>query len=187
MDKDIKARPPLQAEKSAEYGNRIVQYSMDYSLCAGCETCSMMCAISHDGIVSPGCSRIKVNLGTRSMMHEVLTCQHCKDHPCYEKCPKKGSAMSIDKNGVVFINEENCIGCGLCIKACKFDPPRIVMMKNKDRKKWKAKKCDMCRDNPEGPQCIEWCPVKCIGLSNESVYVEEKIMPQSGEGSEVNA
>lgn len=167
-----------------EYGNRIVQYSIDYSLCTGCETCSMMCALAHDGIVSPGCNRIQVKLGTRSMIHEILTCQHCEDHPCYESCPRKDSAMMVDENNIVYINEENCIGCGACIRACKFTPPRIVMMKNKDRKKWKAKKCDLCRDNPEGPQCIAWCPVKCIGLSDDSVYIDGKIIPRSDEGGE---
>ena len=87
--------------------------------------------------------------------------------------------MMIDENGVVYINDENCIGCGLCIKACKFDPPRIVMMRNKDRKKWRAKKCDMCRNSPEGPQCIKWCPVVCLGLSSNSEFRDGELYPKN--------
>lgn len=178
MEKEKLVKEPETAEELAQYGNHIVQYSPEYSLCAGCETCSIMCALTHDGVNSPGCNRIQVNLGTRSMIHTVLSCQHCNDHPCYDKCPKKGTAMCIDENGVVYIDEAFCIGCGLCIKACKFEPSRIVMMKNKDRKKWKAKKCDMCRTNPEGPQCVKWCPVRCLGLSDNSKYADSGIVPQ---------
>lgn len=161
------------------YFNHVVQYSKEYSLCAGCETCSIMCAMTHDGIVSPGCARIQINLATRSLIHEVLTCQHCKDHPCYDKCPRKDQAMKIDENGIVYIDEENCIGCGLCIKACRFDPPRIVMMRDKDRKKWRAKKCDMCRTSPDGPQCIKWCPVVCIGLSSDAEFRDGELFPKN--------
>lgn len=175
------------SDQKIEYGNHVVQYAMDYSLCAGCETCSIMCALGHDGINSPGCHRIQVNLGTRSMIHEVLTCQHCTDHPCYEKCPKKDKAMRIDDRGIVYIDEENCIGCGLCIKACRFTPSRIVMMKHKDRKKWRAKKCDLCREHPDGPQCIAWCPVRCIGLSDDSVLIEDGFAPHADKGEETDA
>lgn len=145
-------------------GSRIVQHEPEYSLCTGCPTCEIVCSLTHDGLVSPSCRRIFVNRGTRSMIHEILSCQHCSDHPCYMKCPKRDSAMRIDENGIVYINEEDCIGCGICVKACVFDPPRINIVKSKDKDKRKAKKCDLCRSRPEGPACIQWCPVRCISL-----------------------
>lgn len=177
MERKTEAAGAGMVTGPADYKDHIVQYSADYSLCAGCETCSIMCSLSHEGINSPGAGRIQVQLGTRSMIHTVLSCLQCSDHPCYDKCPKKGEAMRIDENGIVYIDEEHCTGCGLCIKGCRFEQPRIVMMRNNDRKKWRAKKCDMCRDNAEGPQCVKWCPVRCIGLSSESVYVEGRILP----------
>ena len=86
--------------------------------------------------------------------------------------------MCLDPDtGIAYVNEENCIGCGLCARACKFQPSRIVLQKNKDRKKWKAMKCDLCRGNPEGPQCIKWCPVRCIGLSDDSTFVDSLATP----------
>ena len=160
------------------YGNHIVQYSREYSLCAGCETCSIMCALTHEGYTGPTNARIKVNLGTRDLMHEVLACQQCDDHPCYDACPKKDAAMRIDPDtGVVYIVEDDCIGCGKCVKNCKFDPPRISIRKAKKRKEWKAVKCDLCRDNPEGPQCIKYCIVRCIGLSDDSVMLAPGVVP----------
>lgn len=179
MGEKIYAQEPSTAEELKEYGNHIVQYSPEYSLCAGCETCSIMCGLSHEGFTGPGNSRIQVNLGTRSMMHRIAACQQCKDHPCYEACPKKDEAMKIGENGIVYIDEENCIGCGKCAKSCKFQPSRIVMKKNRSRKQWKAAKCDLCRGNPEGPQCVKWCPVRCIGLSDEAMIVDGDRMPVS--------
>ena len=178
MAEKVYAKEPTTPEELAEYGNHVVQYSPEYSLCAGCETCSIMCGLIHDGFTGPGNSRIRVNLGTRSMMHTIMACQQCKDHPCYDACPRKDQAMKIDENtGVVYIEEESCIGCGLCARACKFQPTRIALKKNKDRKKWKAVKCDLCRNRPEGPACIEYCPVRCIGLSENSVFLAEGAKP----------
>ena len=168
----------LKPASSDQYLNHIVQYSPDYSLCTGCETCMIMCGLSHEGFTGPGNGRIHLNLGTRSMIHEVLACQQCADHPCYDACPKKDKAMCIDPDtGIVYIEEEFCIGCGLCQKKCKFTPSRISMKKSKVRKEWKAVKCDLCRGKEEGPQCIRWCPVKCIGLSEDSVFVPEGETP----------
>lgn len=160
------------------YGNHIVQYSPEYSFCTGCVSCTIMCGLSHEGFTGRGNSRIQVDLNTRSMVHQILACQQCEDHPCYNACPKKDEAMCIDPDtGVVYIREEACIGCGLCQKNCKFVPSRISMKKSKNRKEWKAVKCDLCRDNPEGPQCIKWCPVRCIGLSDDSVLLPDGVRP----------
>lgn len=156
------------------YGNHIVQYSPEYSLCAGCDACSIVCGLTHEGYVSHGNSRIKVKHGTRSMIHTILSCQQCLDRPCYDACPKKDQAMRIDESsGVVYIVEDDCIGCGKCMKACKFEPSRISMKLAAKRKEWKAVKCDLCRTNPEGPQCIKYCQVVCLGLSDESAIFDD--------------
>jgi Fe-S-cluster-containing hydrogenase component 2 len=148
------------------YGRHVVQYPPDYSFCAGCTSCEVVCALEHEGCVSPSFSRLFVDRDNRSMVHTIYACQHCSDHPCYDACPKKDSAMRIDEDNIVWIDGENCIGCGLCAKACVFDPPRINVVKSKDKNKRKARKCDMCRTRPEGPACVQWCPVRCIGLSD---------------------
>lgn len=151
-----------------KYGKHIVQYPMEHSLCAGCTTCEIVCALTHDGVVSPSCNRVWLRRGTRSMIHTVLSCQQCEDHPCYDACPKKGAAMRINDDNVVVIDEAECVGCGSCMRHCAFDPPRINMVKSPDKQLRKAKKCDMCAGRPEGPACVQWCPVRCIGVSEES-------------------
>lgn len=162
----------MEENKTRGFGNHIVQYSPDYSFCAGCTSCEVVCSLVHDGLVSPSFNRIFVERDNRSMVHTILSCQQCSDHPCYEACPKKDSAMHIDENNIVWIDEENCIGCSLCQKACIFTPSRINMVKSKDKTQRKAKKCDMCRTRSEGPACVEWCPVRCIGTSDKSIAAQ---------------
>ena len=143
------------------FGRHIVQTAPEYSFCAGCSTCEIVCSLTREGLVSPGCNRIFVEKNSRMMYHTIHTCRHCSNHPCYDACPKKGEAMLLGGDGIVHIVEEKCIGCGLCRRACAFDPPRI----NIDKTTKKAKKCDLCSGREEGPACVQWCPVRCLARS----------------------
>lgn len=153
--------------------NHVVQYPKEYSVCTGCHSCELVCSLVHDGVTGPQHGRIKLQLGpVKEMIHTALSCQQCADHPCYEVCPKKDKAMCIDENDIVYINEEQCIGCGKCVKACKYQPSRINLVKSKDKSKRKAKKCDLCRGRAEGPACVQYCPSRCLGLSESPLPYE---------------
>lgn len=152
-----------------KFGNHVIQHPYEYSVCTGCASCQTVCGLLHDGCVGPSHGCIRVQFGDLDhMYHTILACQHCEDHPCYNACPKKDKAMRIDENNIVYIVEEECIGCGLCAKACVFKPSRIVV----DRKARKAKKCDLCRTREGGPLCVEHCPVRVLGLSEEPLPYE---------------
>lgn len=155
------------AKTTRTYSRHIVQAPSDVSFCAGCNACEIVCTLVHDGVVGPCYNRIFMEKGTQSMVTVIHTCQHCSDHPCYEACARKDQAMCLDENGIVYINEEFCIGCKRCIKACVFDPPRINYVKSTDKTKRKAKKCDLCRIRPEGPACVQFCQVSCLSLSDQ--------------------
>ena len=34
------------------------------------------------------------------------------------------------------------------------------------------------RGNPDGPQCIRWCPVQCLGMSGSSVMLPDGVRPE---------
>jgi Fe-S-cluster-containing hydrogenase component 2 len=155
----------MSESNERKYGPHIVQCPQEESFCSGCRGCEIVCALVHEGVSSPSCNRIMVRTGTHSLVSVILTCQHCKDHPCYNACPKKDKAMCLDENGIAYINEENCIGCKLCIKNCAFSPPRINYVNSGDRTKRKSKKCDLCRTRGSGPACVEYCQVACISVS----------------------
>jgi Fe-S-cluster-containing dehydrogenase component len=112
-----------------------------------------------------GLSRIFIDYATVDMMHKVNSCQQCKNHPCLDACPEKVQAMQIDENGIVYIDEEKCVGCRACYRACPFEPKRIGF----NPKTKKSLKCDLCRGREGGPACIEDCQVSCIGLSNKPI------------------
>ena len=156
------------SQKDVACGNHIIQYDKAYSLCTGCHSCQLVCALVHDGVSGPEYGRIQCEMGkVNEMIHTIHACQQCQDHPCYNACPKKDQAMCIDDNGIVYVNEESCIGCGLCVRACCFQPPRVHVVKTKDKSRRKAKKCDLCRTRPEGPACVEFCPVRALGQSKD--------------------
>ena len=153
---------------NTEYGPHIVQYPKEYSLCAGCHSCELMCGLAHNGIAGPPYGRIQVELDNlSSMIYTVYSCQHCADHPCYDACPKKDKAMCMDENGIVYVEESACIGCGKCVRACRFTPSRITLVKVKDKKQRKGRKSDLCRGREGGPVCLQHCSARCIGLRTD--------------------
>jgi Fe-S-cluster-containing hydrogenase component 2 len=142
----------------------IVQYPAEVSFCAGCSTCEIVCGLVHEGQAGPAVRRIFLERDTISLEHRLHSCKHCDDHPCYDACPRKNEAMFLDQEkGIVYIDSEGCIGCRLCLDACPFEPKRI----NFDKSRQKAVKCDLCRTRQNGPACVEYCQVRCIGISSD--------------------
>ena len=83
---------------------------------------------------------------------------HCADPGCLRACPADGAIVQYT-NGIVDFQEENCIGCQLCLSGCPFDIPRF----NPTTKK--VYKCTLCSDRVgEGlePACIKSCPTGCL-------------------------
>ena len=154
-------------------GNHVIQYPKEYSMCLGCRTCEIVCALAHEGQMSPSFARIHVDKGTLKWpIHYVRTCQHCDEAFCYNACPKKDAAMRRDENGIVYVVEEACIGCGKCVKACPEEASRIHVTKVGGKRV--AKKCDLCRGREGGPACVAFCPSLCLGMSDDPMPELEK-------------
>ena len=93
-------------------------------------------------------------------VHFPKSCLHCEDAPCVTVCPT-GASYKRAEDGIVLVNEDWCIGCGLCAWSCPYgaremDPAEQVM-----------KKCTLCVDRiynenlPEEdrqPACVRTCP-----------------------------
>ena len=98
--------------------------------------------------------------GSAQLVHFPKSCLHCDDAPCVTVCPT-GASYKRAEDGIVLVNESDCIGCGLCAWACPYgaremDPVEKVM-----------KKCTLCVDRiynenlPEEdrvPACVRTCP-----------------------------
>jgi Fe-S-cluster-containing hydrogenase component 2 len=66
-----------------------------------------------------------------------------------------------DETGVVFVNHDECTGCGRCVTACPFEIKRI----NFDRQERVAIKCDLCRQKDTGPVCVEVCDRQALTIA----------------------
>ena len=131
--------------------------------------------------------------GTAKVVHFPKSCLHCEDAPCVTVCPTGASYKRVE-DGIVLVNESDCIGCGLCAWACPYgarelDPVEGVM-----------KKCTLCVDRiynenlPEEdrePACVRTCPANARHFgdlgdpdSDVSKLVAERggmdLMPEQG-------
>ncbi|MFZ7120209.1 MAG: 4Fe-4S dicluster domain-containing protein [Eubacteriaceae bacterium] len=120
----------------------------DKKLCTGCRVCESICAFSHEGVINPILSRIRIApLGKYEETQKSTICQQCKDAECVKACPT--DALKIDiKKGYVTFTEDDCIGCSACVEACPFSA--IFMHPEKNT----ALKCDLCGGFPK---CVEHC------------------------------
>ncbi|MEE8715474.1 MAG: 4Fe-4S dicluster domain-containing protein [Coriobacteriales bacterium] len=81
-----------------------------------------------------------------------MKCQHCVNPPCVSVCPTGASSKRDD--GTVQVEEDACIGCGLCVSACPYGVRYV------DDETQVAKKCTMCKqliDKGEKPECVAAC------------------------------
>jgi anaerobic dimethyl sulfoxide reductase subunit B (iron-sulfur subunit) len=100
-----------------------------------------------------------------SLAYLTIACNHCADPPCVKACPTS-AIMKREKDGIVIIKQEKCIGkdeCGSkCLKVCPWDSPQFSSESNS-----KMEKCDLCLDRLEkGKQtiCVEACPMYALDV-----------------------
>lgn len=160
-NEEIRTRP-----MPAKASGHIKQLPPEESACAACGTCELVCALAHDfefqkhylkrGI-GPNNRRLWVHRKVFEGFPSVLTCHQCDAPQCYFSCPI--GALKIDpKTKARYIDEDRCVGCKKCMDSCVFDHSRI----NYDVHKLKSMKCDLCKDRPEGPACVEFCPQQVL-------------------------
>ena len=94
--------------------------------------------------------------------HTVLLCNQCSQPECANICPT--GALSRSVSGVVLVDHDRCIGCGLCRVACPYGGIYL------DIEKKKAYKCDMCDGSP---QCVEACPYGILSLKRTRTLVDQ--------------
>ena len=131
-------------------------------LCVSCRICEMSCALQKSGMFNPVKARIWIHKNKKGQ-DQPMICRHCKAPPCAKACPVEGKKpiWKDDETGIVHFNEENCIGCYECVRACPFAAMRI------DPNTGYVAKCDLCGGDPE---CAKWCPTGAV------TFVDTKAM-----------
>ena len=146
-------------------------FFIDVTKCTGCKTCVVACKDAHDLPVGRNFRTVHefVKGGWKkdadgaweqdvSACYLSISCNHCSDPACVKVCPVKAHHKRTE-DGLVVIDREKCIGCGMCARACPYGAPRL------DEKAHKMTKCDACLDRLEKgrqPICVESCPQRAI-------------------------
>ncbi|MEG1750563.1 MAG: DMSO/selenate family reductase complex B subunit [Raoultibacter sp.] len=150
-------------------------FYFDSSRCTGCKTCEMACKDYKDLPQTIAFRKVyDYEGGTWSAgadgayttdcyaYHVSLACNHCAMPKCLGACPQ-GAIKKNKDTGIVTIDEEKCIGSGMCVEACPYDVPIL------DPDKKRAVKCDLCADRVAAggkPVCVEACPLRALDFGD---------------------
>lgn len=158
-----------QDTKSIQKLQRSGVIEFDKKACLTCRECEVACSLYHEGECNPERSRIRIDFDDFVPgFPDARVCKQCDWPACYYACADlwDDPPLSIDeKTGVGYIDPDRCLGCGVCAQACPLTPERQVMFYKRENGKRIYFKCDLCKDRPGGPICVEVCP------SNALTYV----------------
>jgi Fe-S-cluster-containing dehydrogenase component len=193
---------------------------IDLDVCVGCHACVISCkewntggygaALSdqhpygadvsgaflnriHTFEVVPEGGAVVGEAGEARIVHFPKSCLHCEDAPCVTVCPT-GASYKRSADGIVLVDENKCIGCGLCAWACPYGAREM------DLAAGVMKKCTLCIDRiynetleevDRVPSCVRTCPANARHFgdladpsSAVSVMVAERggidLMPEQG-------
>jgi len=152
---------------------------IDLDTCVGCHACAVNCKEWNTGGYGAALSdqepygkasgswlnrihafEVKPEAAPAQVVHFPKSCLHCEDAPCVTVCPT-GASFKREEDGIVLVNEDDCIGCGLCAWACPYGAREM------DAAEGVMKKCTLCVDRiyneniPEidrTPACVRTCP-----------------------------
>jgi Fe-S-cluster-containing dehydrogenase component len=107
------------------------QYGMviDLQKCAGCGCCTITCKTENNTQArsngqtfnwSDVIFREEGTFPKVSFTPIPVLCNHCGDAPCVKTCPVEPKAMYKTADGITMHNDERCIGCRRCQKACPY-------------------------------------------------------------------
>lgn len=151
---------------------------IDLDVCVGCHACAVICKEWNTGGYGAALSD-QDPYGTPSgtwlnrihtfeagegadarTVHFPKSCLHCDDAPCVPVCPT-GASYKRAHDGIVLVDEDICIGCGLCAWACPYGAREM------DQAEGVMKKCTLCVDRiydqtlakqDREPACVRTCP-----------------------------
>ena len=146
----------------------IVELNPDRCVC--CYACVAACQDLHYDIdeTGPALRRaLRQEDADGTIRCGSMGCMHCADAPCLAACPT-GAIRRDPETGLVVVEDERCVGCRRCRKACPYGVPQFTADK-------RMVKCDGCADRLRRglePVCVKTCP-------SGALYLREPEAPSS--------
>jgi DMSO reductase iron-sulfur subunit len=139
------------------------RFHFDATACVGCHCCEAACNEQNGNPAEVKWRRVgEMEGGTFPNVMQFfnsMSCNHCIDPACLNGCPTE-SYIKLD-NGIVFHEDDSCIGCQYCTWNCPYEVPVF----NADR--GIVTKCHMCSEKLEAgqtPACVQACPAGAIEI-----------------------
>ncbi|GAB4504170.1 MAG: hypothetical protein Fur0043_11630 [Anaerolineales bacterium] len=165
-------------------------FTFDASACTGCKACQMACKDKNN--LPPGVlwRRVfEVCGGSWQQQGEAWTndvfaynlsiaCNHCVHPKCAGVCPTNAYVQRED--GIVYIDESKCMGCGYCNWACPYSVPQY------NPELGRMTKCNFCLDElaqGKPPACVAACPMRVLNYTvvSEQLSVSSEQLSVIGE------
>jgi|WetSurSiteA1Bulk_404760.scaffolds.fasta_scaffold24529_2 phenylglyoxylate dehydrogenase beta subunit len=126
--------------------------SIEENLCPpGCRACRDACGAAKRKKGTAGAG-IRELHDAETGVHLAYTCNQCSEPACLDVCPTGAITKSLE-DGIVRVNQDKCLACGLCHLACPYGGIHFHAGSTT------ASKCDLCDGDP---QCVDACPTKAI-------------------------
>jgi Fe-S-cluster-containing dehydrogenase component/DMSO reductase anchor subunit len=140
------------------------RFHFDATACVGCHCCEAACNELQNNPDDIKWRRVGEMEGgvfpEVSQLFNSMSCNHCIEPECLIGCPTE-SYVKFENNGIVWHDDDTCIGCHYCTWNCPYEVPVF----NADR--GIVTKCDMCHDKlavGETPACVQACPAGAIEI-----------------------
>jgi Fe-S-cluster-containing dehydrogenase component len=188
----------LEGETKKDYGKEVrIQdfkpmenvefgYALNLSVCIGCRKCAEAChhENNHDRATNNSYIRVlEMEQGSFDLekvpapgkYYMPVQCQQCDNAPCVKVCPVQ--ATWKEKDGIVVVDYNWCIGCRYCEAACPYHArrfnwtkpevptdeinPNQGLLSNRIRPQGVVEKCTFCLHRTRQgklPACLEACP-----------------------------
>ncbi|WP_286142566.1 DMSO/selenate family reductase complex B subunit [Adlercreutzia caecimuris] len=150
-------------------------FYFDADRCGSCKACVMACRDKNDTLLSLK-NRNVIDFGGGRWVEKdglvqpenvfvysiSISCNHCESPACVANCPT-GAMIKRDEDGIVYVDESVCIGCGTCANACPYGAPKV------SEERGVTSKCNFCMDYlDEGgrPACVDACLMRCLDFGD---------------------
>lgn len=159
--------------------NQQYRYHYDATACVGCHGCESACNMQNRNSHEVKWRRVGELHGGEfpnyRQLFNSMSCNHCIEPACLAGCPTN-SYKKLD-NGIVFHNDDSCMGCQYCTWNCPYQAPAY------DASKGIVTKCHMCHERigiGQTPACVQACPSGALSIEiiDKEHWVREDLTQQ---------